>query len=160
MTNKIDLYKRLGHISLVYLNKLIENISGYSNIISNKQINKDILECEICYKSKFTNKINKLASNRDFNLLEKVISNLYNLISLNTYDNYKYFITFLNKKLRYLNIKLLKTKAKALNTFIEYKNREENNPNNKRIRLYITDNKTEFINNKFKTYLINYGISY
>ena len=46
--NKIDLYKRLGYISLAYLDKLIENTKGYFNIISNKEINKEILECEIC----------------------------------------------------------------------------------------------------------------
>ena len=158
--NKIDLHKRLGHISLAYLDKLIENTSGYSNVISNKEINKDILECEICQKSKFTNRINKLSSNKDFDLLEKVTSDLCGPISPNTYDNYKYFITFLDKKSRYLDIKLLRTKNEALNAFIEYKNKEENNPNNKRIRVYATDNGTEFINNKFKTYLINHGISH
>ena len=81
-------------------------------------------------------------------------------ISPNTYDNYKYFITFLDKKSRYLDIKLLRSKNEVLKAFIEYKNKEENNPNNKRIRIYATDNRTEFINNKFKAYLINYGISH
>ena len=36
--------------------------------------------------------------------------------------------------------------------------REENNNNNKCIRIYTTDNRIEFINNKFKEYLNNYGI--
>jgi len=160
IVNKIDLHKRLGHISLAYLDKLIENTKGYFNIISNKEINKEILECEICQKSKFTNKINKLSSNKEFDLLEKITSDLCGPISPNTYDNYKYFITFLDKKSRYLDIKLLRSKNEALKAFIEYKNKEENNPNNKRIRIYATNNRTEFINNKFKAYLINHRISH
>ena len=63
---------------------------------------------------------------------------MYRPISPNTYDNYKYFITFLDKKSRYLDIKLLRSKNEALKAFIEYKNKEENNPNNKRILIEYT----------------------
>jgi hypothetical protein len=38
--NKFNLYKRLGYISLNYLNKVINNIKEYKNIISNNIINK------------------------------------------------------------------------------------------------------------------------
>jgi hypothetical protein len=155
---KFDLHKRLGHLSLNYLNKVINNTEGYENIISNKIINKQILECEICLKSKFTNKINKLSNTKEFDLLEKITSDLCGPISPPTYNKYRYFITFLDKKSRFLEIELLKTKDEAYNAFIKFKSREENNKNNKRIRIYATDNRTEFINNKFKDYLINHGI--
>jgi hypothetical protein len=156
--NKFDLYKRLGHISLNYLNKVINNTKGYKNIISNNIINKQILEYKICLKSKFINKINKVSNTKEFNILEKITSDLYSPITPLTYNKYKYFITFLDKKSRYLELELLKIKDKAYNAFIKFKAREENNKNNKRIRIYATNNKTEFINNKFKEYLINYSI--
>ena len=156
--NKIDLYKRLGYISLAYLDKLIENTKGYFNIISNKEINKEILECEICLKAKFTNKINKVSNNKEFDILEKITSDLCGPINPLTYNKYKYFITFLDKKTRFLEIKLLKTKNEAYSAFLEFKEREENNKDNKRIRIYATDNGTEFINNKFKLYLLKHGI--
>ena len=67
-------------------------------------------------------------------------------------------IIFLDKGSRYLEVKLLRNKSNAFNAFIKYKNKEENNTNNKRIRIYTTNNRTEFINNKFKTYLLNHEI--
>ena len=93
-------------------------------------------------------------------MLEKITSDLCGPINPNTYDKYKYFITFLDKKTRFLEIKLLRTKDEAYSAFIEFKEREENNKDNKRIRIYATDNGTEFINKKFKSYLINHGIIY
>lgn len=158
--NKIQIHQRFGHISLNYLDKLIENTDGFNNIISNNKINKDILNCKICLRGKFTNKINKLSSNKEFDILEKITSDLCGPINPNTYNKYKYFITFLDKKTRYLDIKLLKTKSEAYSAFIEFKEKEENNKDNKRIRIYATDNSTKFINNKFKTYLINHRITH
>ena len=64
----MGLHVKLGHISLTYLDKIVEHTYGYNNIISNSNINKQILECEICLKSKFTNKINKITSNKVFDL--------------------------------------------------------------------------------------------
>jgi hypothetical protein len=46
--NKMDLYIKLGHISLNYLDKVIKNTVGYNNIISNNIINTQILNCETC----------------------------------------------------------------------------------------------------------------
>jgi len=158
--NKLTLYQRFGYISLNYLDKIINNTNGFNNISSSDTINKEILECEICNRGKFTNKINRLSSNKEFDMLEKITSDLCGLINLNTYNKYKYFITFLDKKTRFLEIKLLRTKDEAYSAFIEFKEREENNKDNKRIRIYATNNSTEFINNKFKSYLINYRIIY
>jgi hypothetical protein len=158
--NKLTLYQRFGHISSNYLDKIINNTNGFNNISSSDTINKEILECEICNRGKFTNKINRLSSNKEFDMLEKITSDLCGPINPNTYDKYKYFITFLDKKTRFLEIKLLRTKDEAYSAFIEFKEREENNKDNKRIRIYATNNGTEFINNKFKSYLINYGINH
>jgi hypothetical protein len=156
--NKLTLYQRFGYISLNYLDKIINNTNGFNNISSSDTINKEILECEIYNKGKFTNKINRLSSNKEFDMLEKITSDLCRLINPNTYNKYKYFITFLDKKTRFLEIKLLRTKDEAYNAFIEFKEREENNKDNKRIKIYATNNSTEFINNKFKSYLINHRI--
>jgi hypothetical protein len=101
-----------------------------------------------------------LSNNKDFDMLEKITSDLCGPINPNTYNKYKYFITFLDKKTRFLKLKLLRTKDEAYRAFVEFKEREENNKDNKRIRIYATDNGTEFINNKFKSYLINHGITH
>ena len=67
-----------------------------------------------------------------------------------TYNNYRYFITFLDKATRYLEVELLRTKDEAYNSFYNFKQKAENNKDNHKIRIYTTDNSREFVNNKFK----------
>ena len=74
---------------------------------------------------------------------------MYGPISPPTYDRYRYFVTFLDKATRDLEVKLLRTKDKVYKAFVEFKNKAENNPNNKRIRLYIIDRGGEFVNKRF-----------
>jgi Reverse transcriptase (RNA-dependent DNA polymerase)/gag-polypeptide of LTR copia-type/Integrase core domain/GAG-pre-integrase domain len=157
--DKYNLHQRFGHISLNYLDKLLDNTEGYNKTINNN--NSNILDCEICIKGKFTNKINKLSNNKEFDILEKISSDLCGPITPFTYNKYKYFITFLDKKTRFLETKLLRTKDEAYKSFIEFKELEENkNSNNKRIKILSTDNGKEYINYKFKEYLINHGITH
>ena len=160
----ILLYQRLGHINKYALSKVLANTIAFkdkntispTNILSNID---NIDNCEICLRSKFTNKINKLPSNREFDLLEKISSDICGPITPNTNDNYKYFITFLDKNPRWLETELLKNKSDAYTAFVKFYKREELNSNNKRIKVLATDNGGEYINNKFKEYLINHGIT-
>ena len=70
-------------------------------------------------------------------------------ISPPTYDRYRYFVTFLDKAIRDLEVKLLRTKDKVYKAFVEFKNKAENNLSNKHIRLYATDRGGEFVNKRF-----------
>jgi hypothetical protein len=45
------------------------------------------------------------------------------------YNNYRYFITFLDKKTKYLEIALLKLKDKAYKAFLHFKAKVENKVN-------------------------------
>jgi len=70
-------------------------------------------------------------------------------ISPLTYNRYRYFVTFLDKATRDLEVKLLYTKDKVYKAFVEFKNKAENNLSNKRIHLYTTDRGGEFVNKRF-----------
>ena len=70
-------------------------------------------------------------------------------ISPPTYNRYRYFVTFLDKAIWDLEVKLLYTKDKVYKAFVEFKNKAENNPSNKRIRLYAIDRGGEFVNKRF-----------
>ena len=151
-----DLHAKMGHIAAPSIAKLIHNTQGYNKVTNNKNI--DLTDCEICLRSKFTNKINKSMNQHDFDDLEKVSSDICGPISPSTYDNYRYFITFLDIKTRFLDIKLLRTKDEAYEAFLQFSNVYENNSNNKRIRILATDNGTEFVNKRFRTLLDHKGI--
>ena len=149
-------YKRFAYIGKHALSKLKENtISTEDNDINIDNTN----DCEVCLKSKFTNKVYRKSLNtRKYKYLEKIYSDLCGPLKDKTFDKYRYFITFLDKKTKYLEVKLLRTKDEAYKAFQEFKNQAENNTSNKRIRIYSTDNGTEFVNKRFKISLLDSGI--
>jgi len=59
--------------------------------------------------------------------MEKIFSDLYRPFRIKTYNKKSYFITFLNKKSRYLKAQLLTNKTEVLSVFLKYKVRAENN---------------------------------
>ena len=104
-----------------------------------------------CLQAKFINKVRKRLRNhiREYDHLKKVTSDMCGPISPLTYDRYRYFVTFLDKATRDLEVKLLRTKDEVYKAFVEFKNKAENNPSNKHIRLYTTDRGGEFVNKRF-----------
>ena len=101
--------------------------------------------CESCLRGKFTNHINKTSSERKFAYLEKVSSDICGPINPVTYDNHKYFITFLDASSRFLEVRLLRSKDLAVDAFTQFANVYENNAQNKRIRILATDNGAEYV---------------
>ena len=81
--------------------------------------------------------------------LEKVSSNIYRLISPITWNKKRYFITFLDKKTRYLKVKLLSIKDQVIQAFREYKAKAKNNTIKRRIIHLYTDNSTEYTSIEF-----------
>ena len=56
--------------------------------------------------------INECFNKKEYNILERIYSNIAGPLSP-TYNNYRYYITFLDKKSRYLWLFLLRYKNKA-----------------------------------------------
>jgi len=68
--------------------------------------------------------------------MEKISSDLCGPFRIKTYDKKSYFITFLDKKSRYLEIQLLANKIEVLLVFLEYKVKTENNIKGYKIRVF------------------------
>ncbi|POS82532.1 hypothetical protein EPUL_006065, partial [Erysiphe pulchra] len=100
------------------------------------------------------------SSNKDFSFLGKVSSDICGPISPIKFDSYRFFITFLDTKTRYLSVKLLRTKDQAIDAFQIYANTYENNANNKRIRILATNNGSEHTNKRFEALLEKKGITH
>jgi len=77
-----------------------------------------------------------------------------------TYNRYRYFVTFLDRALRYLEVKLLRRKKEVYDAFLEFKSRAENNPKGYRIRIFATDNGGEYVNKRFQSFFKKEGITY
>ena len=100
--------------------------------------------------------INKTSLNKkEYALYERIHSDLCGPF-IETYNKYKYFITFMDRKSRYLKVELLKNKSDAFNAFEKYNNKINNN--NKRIKEFFSDEGTEYINKSFKSLFNQKGI--
>lgn len=149
-------HMRLGHINIIPLKLLLSSIG----VKISKEDLQNFLDnqCEICLLSKDKRHINKKGTNNhDYEILERIHSDLGGPLP-STYDQYKYYITFLDKKSRYLWVSLLKHKDQTYHAFQKLKAMVENNKSNKRIRELFTDNGGEYINKQFKVLLNEYGI--
>ena len=114
---------------------------------------------KVYIESKPTNQRNKQIILKAKVYLEKVVTNLYGLISPLTINGKRYIIFFLDSATRYLEFKLLKSKLEAYKAFIEFKNRAKNLLKLKRKIQYLKlDQGGEFINKRFKGACFIYGI--
>jgi len=70
--------------------------------------------------------------------MEKISSDLCEPFRIKTYNKKLYFITFLDKKSRYLEVQLLANKIEVLSVFLEYKVKVKNNIKGYKIRVFNT----------------------
>jgi hypothetical protein len=158
--NKLQLlwHQRFGHINDNILQYLMKNTEGFNTTnIENLNIDRTTDYCEICFKAFFKNQINHNINNIPLEYLSKIASDLCGPIRPYTYEGYKYIITYLDKGTRYLEIDLLKTKDEVYISFNNFVNKTENQ-NNKRIKIWATDNGKEFINKRILELTTKKGI--
>ena len=153
-------HQRLGHINQGILKVLLKGLNYEEAPIGG--LENHFQRCEPCLKAKFTNKVNKVSKNASkyYQYLEKVSSDICGPIKPQTYNGKRYFITFLDKATRYLEVKLLRNKSEAYESFTEFQNLTENNPKGYKIHIFASDNGGEFVNEKFTRLFKAKGITH
>ena len=119
----------MGHINYNKINKLVSNTVGCD--ITKKQQEQENKQLWKCIKAKQENKINRSSSNKELEYLDKVCSDIWGP-TIPTYNNYKYYISFLDKATRYLEVTLLRSKSEAYTAFYACKQQAENNKGNEK----------------------------
>ena len=157
-TTQVDLktiHQRMGHINL----KAIKRLAKDQNLTIKNNNSFRIDQCPECLEGKMISQKHKisLSNIKTIEYLDLVSSDICGPINPKTWDNYKYFITFLDKSTRFLEVILLKKKSEALNAFKVYKAKAENQ-SNKRIKRLRTDNGGEYVNTDFEYTLNKFGI--
>jgi hypothetical protein len=146
-------HARLGHISLKPLAIILLNNGIINKLVDVKDI--DLSKCDICCKTKLYTKVNRKSLNpRQYKVSEKIHSDIAGPIHV-TYDKKKYFIVFLDRKSRYLDIELLAHKRDAYEAFKRYELRV-NNPD-KKIKEFHSDSGSEYTSNRFKAFVQKIG---
>ena len=138
---------RLGHINTIPLGILLSTIGIAISSYKLEEYKRN--KYPTCILAKDKRYINKESFNKkEYNVLERIYSDIGGPLSP-TYNNYRYYITFLDKKSRYLWLFLLRYKNKAFQTFLNYAKKAENNNNKKRIREFFSDNRYKYTNKCF-----------
>jgi len=68
--------------------------------------------------------------------MEKISNDLCGPFKIKTHNKKSYFITFLNKKSRYLEAQLLANKTEVLSVFLKYKAKAKNNIKGYKIHVF------------------------
>ena len=152
-------HKRMGHIGPKALKALAKQLN--IELISNSF---DFDRCAECNEAKMLQQRHKIslnANNKSLVYLEEVYSDICGPISPKTSEGMRYFITFLDKKTRFLCVTLLRHKNEALQAFQEFKARAENGAISlKRIRALQTDSGGEYLNKSFSDFNKSEGIDH
>lgn len=119
-------HKRLGHIGKQALAKLQSSTEGLDLSPQAVQSNKDLENCAVCIQSKFTKKASKAPPTTEVrNFGDLVYTDLGGPIKPKTPNGFRYYITFLDYKTKYLEVYLLKSRATLVNAIKAFYTRVE-----------------------------------
>ena len=117
-----------------------------------------ILKCPLCIQSKIRNKPYPKGKNKSQHIFELIHMNLVGPLPDFIHGN-KYFFTILDDFSRYGWIIFLKGKNDTYPAFYNWF-RNVKNKHNTRIKCIRSDNRTDFVNTKFKEFCSQYGIQH
>ena len=151
-------HQRLGHIGATSMRHLSTSVQGLG--VAPGQNLAPIDTCETCLKGKFTAHPNHSAASTKYTVFFSHIStDLCGPMPVISYDGYRYFIAFICSATKWLEIRLLTSKAGALKAFRDVKSLVENQSGDS-IKIVRSDWGREFENHEFTEYLTTNGIAH
>ncbi|KAL4558053.1 hypothetical protein LXL04_036249 [Taraxacum kok-saghyz] len=147
-TSKATWHSRLGHPSEPVLKVLKQTLA----------LNDQSLPpCDICHRSKQTRDHFPLSEHKSTSLGDLVHVDVWGPYRTATYKGFKYFLTIVDDYTRSCWIYLLKTKSEVYENFLKFSNLLKTQYN-KTVKVFRSDNGTEFVNKIFSNYFEKNGI--
>lgn len=143
------LHRRLGHMSFVTLGKLYPSLFN--------KIDKEKLVCDACEFGKNIRSSYLLSDNRSAVPFVTIHSDVWGHSGVASINGYRYFVTFIDFCTRTTWLYVLKNKSDVFECFIDF-HKLVVNQYNARVKIFRTDNGTEYVNKFFGEYLSNCGI--
>ncbi|RKF64016.1 Retrovirus-related Pol polyprotein from transposon TNT 1-94 [Erysiphe neolycopersici] len=109
------------------------------------------LSSEVDIRVELPKEISNLSNEKRITYPENLTSNICGPISPVTYDNYRFFITFLDTKTKYLRVKLLRSRDEIKDTHKSRAYQYENNTNSKGARSSALEDNATFTSKRIKT---------
>lgn len=150
--DSVDIWhRRMGHICHSNLIKVKNSTIGINGVLNEYE------HCKICALGKQSRAPFKFSGKRANNLLEIIHSDVCGPLKTKSESGAKYFVTFIDDYSRHVTVVPIKEKAQVYAEFVRYKNFVENQCSQK-IKIFRTDNGTEFCNGQFTQLLEKCGI--
>lgn len=143
------LHRRLGHMSFVTLGKLYPSLFN--------KIDKEKLVCDACEFGKNIRSSYLLSDNRSAVPFVTIHSDVWGPSGVASINGYRYFVTFIDFCTRTTWLYVLKNKSDVFECFIDF-HKLVVNQYNARVKIFRTDNGTDYVNKFFGEYLSNCGI--
>ncbi|GJR20552.1 putative RNA-directed DNA polymerase [Tanacetum coccineum] len=148
--SKINWHNRLGHPSDQVLSIL-------KNDLIFEQTNIDNIPCEICQKAKQTREPFPLSEHKSTVLGELVHLDLWGPYRVVSKEGHRYFLTIADDFTRAVWVYLLKFKDEVFDCICAFSNLIKNQFK-QTVKIFLSDNGTEFVNHKFKNSCESEGI--
>ena len=143
------LHRRLGHMSFITLGQLYPTLYN--------KISKESLVCDACQYGKQTRSSYAPSDNRSNVPLQTIHSDVWGPSGVMSINGYRYFVTFIDCCTRTTWVYVLRSKGDVFECFKDFHNLIMTQFN-ACVKIFWTDNGTEYVNNEFDEYLSNYGI--
>lgn len=147
-------HRRLGHINFNSLTKMRDGaVLGMEFDDDDRQIKL----CETCARGKQVRQRFGPSESKSSDVLELIHSDLMGPMEVMSIGRAKYILTFVDDFSRKVFVYFLKSKSETIDKFIEFKALVENQMNRK-IKVFRTDNGTEYLSNEFVKFFKLSGI--
>lgn len=151
-TNKANSDYALWHRRLAHVN--------FNSLKSTLKISvPNGLKCKVCAKGKHARAPFNETGTRATKPLEIIHSDVCGKFPVRSLGGANYFVTFIDDFTRKIFIYPIASKDMVFSCFVEFKNRVENEME-KKIKIFRSDNGTEYDNKKFKKFFAEHGIKF
>lgn len=152
----MEWHERYGHLNEADLRKLISK--GMAVGFPTK-LPKEPLVCEICILGKqVRTPFPKSSENKSENVLDRIHSDVCGPMRILSIGGAKYFVTFIDEKSRWVEVRFLKSKGDVKQEFLKFKANVETQQERK-VKVLRTDNGLEYCGKEFTETLDLVGIS-
>lgn len=152
----ITWHRRLGHLNVQSMKKMRD---GAVDGIDFDDDDAAIQQCETCAKGKQTRSVFKASKTSTSRALELIHSDLMGPMETKSIGQAKYILTFVDDFTKKVFVYFLRSKSDVLAMFIEFKVYVENQTE-KKIKIFRTDNGTEYCSNEFNKFCKASGIQH
>lgn len=154
--NLVKWHRRLGHLNYQSICNMRDGAVVGVQFKNDANLLKS---CEVCAMGEQQRQPFKSSKHRTENVLDMIHADLCGDMEVNSIGGARYFLTFIDDFSRKIFIYFLKSKEEVVNKFVEFKVWVENQFDRK-IKIFRTDNGTEFCNKEIEKICVASGIQH